>query len=166
MTDPDAPARPYRLELEAEARAWYEIGALIRGLTIDERLEPGYYRDPDWSIRDLAAHLGTWLAEADRQFQQMLAGTYEGHDVDVDGLNAALLEAMHDQPWDVVWSQANAARTMMLEAWTLLPGETAEAGWWIEKSGPAHHAEHLPRLRDWVAELSARRAAGAGMEDA
>jgi hypothetical protein len=142
-----ATGAPYRLELAAEVRAWHEIGGLVRRLTTDERLEPGYYRDPDWAVRDVAAHLGTWLAEADRQFHQMAAGTYVGHDVDVDGLNAALLQAMRDQPWDVVWSQANAARTMLLEAWMSLTVETAEAGWWIEKSGPVHYAEHLPRLR-------------------
>ena len=28
-----------------------------------------------------------------------------------------------------------------------------EAVRWIDKSGPTHYAEHLPRLRDWVAEL-------------
>jgi hypothetical protein len=28
-----------------------------------------------------------------------------------------------------------------------------EATWWIAKAGPEHYAEHLPRLREWVAEL-------------
>ena len=27
-------------------------------------MAPGYYHDPDWSVRDLVGHLGTWLAEA------------------------------------------------------------------------------------------------------
>lgn len=149
---------PYLAEIEAERVGWYEVAALIRRLTPDECLEPGYFRDPDWAIRDLAAHLGTWLAEADRQFQQMLAGTYAGHeDVHVDGLNAWLLDAMRDQPWGVVWSQANAARTTMLDNWLSLPAETDEATWWIAKSGAPHYGEHLPRLREWVEEVVRRR---------
>ncbi|HTC85902.1 MAG TPA: hypothetical protein VK656_04320 [Candidatus Acidoferrum sp.] len=154
----DAARFPYEPEIASEARDWREIADLIRGLTSEERLEPGYFTAPDWSVRDLAAHLGTWLAQADRQFQQMLAGTYRPEPVDVDGLNAALLEAMRDQPWDVAWSQANAARTMMVDAWHRLPARSADADWWIEKAGPAHYAQHLPRLRAWVAELVARRA--------
>ncbi len=157
---------PYLPDIAAEGQGWYEITHLIRRLTPGDCLEPGYYRDPDWAIRDLAAHLGTWLAEADRQFQQMLAGTYHGHDgVDVDGLNAWLLDAMRDQPWDVVWLQANAARTLMRENWLLLPEETREAEWWVQKSGSPHYAEHVPRLREWVDELLGRRS-GRGPEGA
>ena len=110
-------------------------------------------------MRDLAAHLGTWLAEADRQFVQMLAGSYTGHDdVDVDGLNAWLLDAMRDQPWDVVWVQANAARSTMRDNWLSLPAETDETTWWVAKSCAPHYAEHLPRLREWVEELLGGRA--------
>ena len=54
-------------------------------LTPEECLEPGYYRDPDWTVRDVVAHVGTWLAEAEVQLEQIRAGTYEGHDVDIDG---------------------------------------------------------------------------------
>ncbi len=150
---------PYADALDAERLGWYEFTDLVRALTPDERLAPGYYREPDWSVRDVTAHLGTWLAEAEIQFQRMTAGTYEVHDVDVDGLNAALLEAMRDQPWDVVWVQANSARTQMLAAWLALTDETPQADWWISKGGPPHYAEHLPRLRDWVDELRAAREA-------
>jgi hypothetical protein len=150
----------YLAEIEAERAGWYQIAGLIRQLTPDECLEPGFYRDPDWTVRDLAAHLGTWLAEADRQFVQMLAGTYQGHDdVDVDGLNAWLLDAMRDQPWDVVWTQANAARTKMLDNWLDLPAETDEVTWWVAKAGAPHYAEHVPRLGEWAGKLLGRRTA-------
>ena len=81
--------------------------------TLEQRLAPGYYVDPVWSVRDVVGHIGTWLAEAGVQFERLQAGTYEGHDVDIDGLNAMFLEAMRDQPWDVTWTQANAGRTRM-----------------------------------------------------
>jgi hypothetical protein len=147
----------YVAEMAAESTGWHEMSRLVRQLGSTERFLAGYYHDPDWSVRDVVAHLGTWLAEADLQFQRIQAGTYEPHPVDVDGLNAALLRAMHDQPWDVVWTQANSARTMMLTNWTRLTSETPEAGWWIEKSGANHYGQHLPRLREWVADLAGRR---------
>lgn len=152
-----SPDHPYAVELETEGRGWRELLDLVHLLTPEECTEPGYYREPDWTVRDVVAHLGTWLAEAEIQFERMSAGTYEGHDVDVDGLNAAFLAAMADQPWDVAWVQANAGRTRMLQEWYLLGQPTDEAAWWIRKSGCDHYAEHLGRLREWVAELTARR---------
>ena len=129
---PDAdgppPGHPYAAEIEAERRGWYVVADLVRRLTPDECVEPGYYADPVWTVRDVVAHLGTWLAEAQVQLVKMAAGTYEGHDVDIDALNAALLEAMDGQPWEVAWVQANAARTRMLAEWYgLVPSNADEA---------------------------------------
>jgi hypothetical protein len=151
-------AHPYLPEIESERAGWYEIAEVVRSLTNDERLEPGYYRDPDWSVRDVVGHLGTWLAEAQQQFERITAGSYEGHDVDIDGLNATFLAAMQDQPWDVAWVQATAGRTRMLDEWYRLREPSDEAAWWIHKAGAEHYAEHLDRLRAWAAELIARRA--------
>ncbi len=149
---------PYAADIEAERRGWYEIIDLVRTLTPDECLEPGYQRDPDWTVRDVVAHVGTWLAEAQTQFERMNGGTYEGHDIDIDALNAALLEAMGGQPWIVAWVQANAGRTRMIETWWQLRDTSDEAAWWIRKSGSEHYAEHLDRLREWRDELIERRA--------
>jgi hypothetical protein len=151
------PVEPDAVAVEAERSGWYEIAGLVRSLRPDECLAPGYYREPDWTVRDLVAHLGTWLAEAEVQLERMSAGTYEGHDIDVDALNAVFLAAMADQPWEVAWVQANAGRTRMLEEWSDLGQATEEAAWWIRKSGGDHYADHLARLREWVAELVERR---------
>jgi hypothetical protein len=153
---------PYALEIDAERAGWYELVELVRRLTLDECLVPGYYRDPDWTVRDLVAHVGTWLAEAEVQLQQIRVGTYEGHEVDIDGLNAAMLEAMRDQPWSIVWVQANAARTRMLQEWNGLEARSDEAAWWIRKAGSEHYGDHLGRLREWVDELVSRRTAARG----
>lgn len=156
---PEPPSgHPYRADIEAERLGWYELVVLVRSLTADECLEPGYYSDPAWSVRDLVAHLGTWLAQAETQLERIRAGTYAGHDVDIDALNATMLEAMHDQPWEVAWVLANAGRTLMLQDWYALEERDDEAAWWVRKSGGAHYAEHVGRLREWVAELSERRA--------
>jgi Mycothiol maleylpyruvate isomerase N-terminal domain len=151
--------RPFAAEMEAERSGWRELVELVRSLTPDECLVPGYYRDPDWTVRDVVAHLGTWLAEAAMQSERMIAGTYEGHDVDIDGLNAMFIAAMRDQPWEVAWVQANAGRTRMIQAWFELREPTDEAAWWVRKSGVEHYAEHLPRLHVWAAELVAARVA-------
>jgi len=151
------PDHPYRAEIEAEREGWYELASLVRSLTPEEWLAPGYYRDPDWTVRDVVAHLGTWLAETQAQFERISAGTYEGHDVDIDGLNKVLLEAMAGHSWDVAWLQANAGRTRMLEEWYRLRSPSEEAAWWIRKGAADHFAEHLDRLREWASELIARR---------
>jgi hypothetical protein len=148
---------PYAADIEAERRGWYELADLVRRLTPAECLIPGYYEDPDWTVRDLVAHLGTWMAQGAVQFERLHAGTYEGHDVDIDALNAALLAGMVGQPWDVAWVQANAGRTVMLQTWFELHEPTDEAAWWIRKVAAEHVAEHLPRLRAWSTELLGRR---------
>ena len=155
---PGAGDHPYGAEIEAERQGWYEIVDLVRSLTPEECAEPGYQSDPDWTVRDVVAHVGTWLAEAQVQFERIGAGTYDGHDVDVDALNAAFLAGMQGQPWEVAWVQANAARTRLLDEWYHLREPTDEAGWWVRKSASEHYAEHLGRLREWVAELTERRA--------
>ena len=150
----DVPAtHPYLADLDAEAQGWRHLVEIVRSLTLEQRLAPGYYVDPVWSVRDVVGHIGTWLAEAGAQFERLRAGTYEGHDVDIDGLNATFLEAMRDQPWDVTWTQANAGRTRMRQAWTELLEPSEEAAWWIRKSGVDHYGEHLDRLEVWVGEL-------------
>jgi hypothetical protein len=155
------PGHPYAAEIAAERAGWYELVELVRTLTPEECLVPGYYEDPAWTVRDVVAHLGTWLAEANTQFERMIGGTYEGHDVDVDALNAAFLAAMDGRPWSDAWLQANAGRVLMVQDWYVMePSE--EAAWWIRKSGCDHYTEHLGRLREWVAELTARRPAEPG----
>jgi hypothetical protein len=148
---------PYAAEVDAEREGWYAFAELVRRLTPAECLVPGYYRDPDWTVRDVVAHVGTWLAQAASEFERISAGTYEGHEVDIDGLNARFLAAMQGQPWSVAWVQANAGRTRMLEEWYRLREPSDEAAWWIRKAASDHYAEHKDRLREWVEELVARR---------
>ena len=148
---------PYLADLDAEARGWRSLVDLVRSLTPEECVVPGYYVDPAWSVRDVMGHVGTWLAEAGVQFERIAAGTYEGHDIDIDALNASFLEAMRGQPWEVAWTQANAGRTRMRQAWTELREPSEEAAWWIRKSAVGHYDEHLGRLKEWVEELTSLR---------
>jgi hypothetical protein len=157
VTDLDPTPRSDLAAIDAERSRWYELDGLVRQLSEGECLEPGYYRDPDWSVRDLMAHVGTWLAEAEVQLQRIGAATYEGHDIDVDALNAVFLEAMRGQSWTVTWLQTQAGRTRMLQEWRAVVAPDDETTWWIRKSGAEHYDEHLGRLREWVDELIGRR---------
>ena len=99
------------------------------------------------------AHIGSWLAEGCVCLEQIRAGTYRDDEIDIDAMNARFYEAMRDVPLGTVKSQGAAARTRMLHAWGELDETPPEAVRWIDKAGPAHYAEHLPRLHEWVAQL-------------
>ena len=144
---------PYRAEVDLEHERWREIAVLCRSLGTDERVRPGYFRDTDWSVKDLVAHLGAWMAEAEIQLLRIEAGTYLDEPLDIDALNAQFLAALGDQDWATVWGQAISARVQMLTVWGRLAERTEAADRWVRKSGAEHHGEHLPRLREWVAEL-------------
>ena len=138
--------------LAAEDAGWDELHSLIDSLSPEQAEQPGYYPE-GWSAKDLLAHIGAWLAEAGVVLERILVGTYRPEEIDVDAMNGQFLEAMRDLPLRTVLAQAWAARTRMLQAWRALPTLTRDAGFWISKSGAEHYAEHLPRLREWVAEL-------------
>ncbi len=146
---------PYRAEIDLERERWIEITGLSQSLGLAERLRPGYFREPDWTVKDLVAHLGTWMAEAQVQLLRIEVGTYVEEPLDIDGLNAQFLEALRDQDWSTVWVQAVSARAQMLTVWGRLKERTDAADRWVRKSGAEHHGQHLPRLREWTTELRA-----------
>jgi hypothetical protein len=136
-----------------EGRLWAEVLELVGSLPGDRVAEPGYFVE-GWSAKDLIAHIGSWLAEAGAVLERMRFGTYQPEEFHVDEMNAQFYAALHDVAFPDVRAQAQAARNQMLLAWRSLPEITPEAERWIRKSGPEHYAEHLPRLREWVKQLS------------
>ena len=143
----------YLSEIDLEHARWSEIGALVRLLSSEERIVPGYFHDPDWTMKDLAAHLGVWLAQAATELTNVAANAYQPRDLDIDMRNAETLAAWRDEPWDVVWGHAVSARANMLQRWFALRSSSGPADLWVRKAGAEHYGEHLPRLRAWVAEL-------------
>jgi hypothetical protein len=154
-TDHVRPSVPqdYLAEVDLEYARWSEIIGHIHMLSADERLAPGYFRDPDWSVKDLVAHLGAWLEEAATQLTNMAARSYEPHDVAIDARNADVLAATRDESWETLWSHATEARANMLQHWFAQRVPTEAANWWVRKAGAEHYGEHLPRLRAWIGEL-------------
>jgi hypothetical protein len=143
----------YYAEVELERARWKAITALVELLTEEERGAPGYFRDAGWSVKDLIAHLGAWMAEARMQLLDIAARSYVPHEAEIDARNAATLAATREEPWDRVWERTTGARAWMLEAWFGLRGPDEAANQWIRKAGAEHYGEHLSRLRDWVTEL-------------
>jgi mycothiol maleylpyruvate isomerase-like protein len=142
--------------MKAEDEGWNELHALVGSLTPEEAELPGYYVE-GWSAGDMLAHIGSWLAAAGAFLERIRGGTYRREEIDVDEWNEEFLRAMKGVPLRDVQAQASAARTRMLEAWEELDGLTPDAEFWVAKAGADHYAEHLPRLREWVAELQAGR---------
>jgi hypothetical protein len=138
--------------LEEEDRLWTELRSLIEGLPADQVEQVGYF-DEGWSAKDLIGHIGSWLAEAGVVLERIRFGTYRAEEIQIDAMNAEFFDLMHDVAFRDVQAQAVAARTRMVNAWRSLPEPSAEADRWISKAGPAHYAEHLPRLKEWVGEL-------------
>src|SRR5262245_64130214 len=116
VEEPKAPTLPWRVaeayaaEVELEQSRWKAITAFVELLTETERLAPGYYRDPDWSVKDLIAHLGRWMIEAREQLLNIAARSYLPHEVDVEALNAQMLAEYRAQQWDTTWARTNDAR--------------------------------------------------------
>jgi hypothetical protein len=136
----------------AEDARWKEFDELLESLTPEQLEEPGYFRE-GWSAKDLMAHMGSWQAETGLILQQIRNGTYRDSDVDVDAYNQQFYEANRDLPLSVVRAELHSARTRMLTEWNALPEITRAAESWFRESGEIHYEEHLPRLREWIAEL-------------
>ena len=145
-------ANPDGKLLAEEGRLWSELYGLIDGLPSDQVEQVGYFAE-GWSAKDLIGHIGSWLAEAGVVLERIRFGTYRPEEIDIDAMNKAFFDLMHDVDFRDVRSQTVAARSRMLSAWRSLPEHSPEADRWINKSGPDHYAEHLPRLKEWVGEL-------------
>jgi Mycothiol maleylpyruvate isomerase N-terminal domain len=140
--------------LAEEDRLWSELHGLVATLPVDKVEEPGYFVE-GWSVKDLVAHVGSWLAEAGAVLERIRFGTYRPEELDIDAMNKTFYDDMHDVAFADVRAQGIAARNQMLRAWRSLSEDSPEADGWISKAGPEHYAEHLPRLREWVRELGA-----------
>ncbi len=152
---------PTKRELvEADDRAWDEFLRAIEPLAPARLEEPGYHPATDgddaWSVKDLVAHIGNWMAYAGHVFERIRMGTYTDERLDVDAMNREFYETNRDLPLSTVRAECWAARTRMLQAFDPLAEVTPEAEEWFVEDGPNHIAEHLPRLVEWSEELRAR----------
>jgi hypothetical protein len=147
---------PDRELLAEEDRLWSDLHDLVDSMPEDDVAKPGYFAE-GWSAKDLIAHIGNWLAEAGVVLERIRFNTYRPEEMDIDSMNDTFYDSMHDVSFADVRAQAITARNRMLRAWRSLPEGSTEADRWISKAGPEHYSEHLPRLREWVAEVGGAR---------
>jgi hypothetical protein len=131
-----------------EDRGYDALCALLDGLSARDLVEPGL--TPDWTVKDLLAHLGCWMAEAGHVLERISLGTWERDRIDVDARNREFFEACCDLDVPAVKCELWSARAMMLHAWGSLPVITPPAEEWFVESGAAHYREHLPDLERFV----------------
>ena len=141
--------------IREEDRAWSEFWGAASALSREEMLEDGYYED--WSVKDLLAHVGSWLAEGAIMLERIRMGTYEPWEEDTDSLNRQWWEIWRDVELDAVLAHLHSSRARLLEEWSWLPQDRLdrEAVEWFEESAP-HYRDHLGRLREWTGELRER----------
>ena len=131
-----------------EDEAWAAFREVLDRLTPGQMLEPGL--TPDWTVKDLLAHLGSWMAEAVVVLEQIGAGTWTGLARSVDEMNASFYEAWRDADLGMVRAELASSRNRMLQEWFSAEEIGPEAEEWFRESGPVHYAEHLPDLAAFV----------------
>ncbi len=130
-----------------------EFHRLLHQLDREQLERVGY--NERWSVKDALAHLGCWFAEATVALEQIRMGTHERTKVDVEANNERYYETWKDVDVDAVRAEFFSAHTRMLEEWWRLEEPNRLAQEWFKESGPHHFDEHLPRMREWVQEVSA-----------
>jgi hypothetical protein len=146
-----------RSELVREEDLGYDaLRSLLNALSPQDLVEPGL--TPEWTVKDLLAHLGCWMAEASHALERIRLGTWERHRVDVDAKNREFFEACKDLDVPAVKCELWSGRAMMLHEWGALREPTPLAEEWFRESGSAHYREHLPDLERFVRARSPRGA--------
>lgn len=141
---------------QADDRGWATYIRTIESLNDQQLVEPGYYPEEGWSVKDLIGHIGFWMTMAADQLERMRLGTYVPTTGDADVLNRQCFEANRDVPLPIVRAECFAAHTRILQELDALPELDFEAEEWFVESADRHYAEHQPRLDEWAIELRAR----------
>src|SRR5437588_6376493 len=137
--------------MREEDAGWAEVRALVDPLTPEQRTRPGV--TPEWSVKDVLAHLASWWAEANAELERMRFGTFRLERLDIDEINRRFSEANRDLDLETVNAELHAARNKALEALWHLDELTPRAEEWFSESGPLHYREHLPDLERFVKEI-------------
>jgi Mycothiol maleylpyruvate isomerase N-terminal domain len=134
--------------LRDDDRAWMELHDVLERLSAEDMTEPGLTEE--WTVKDLLAHLGCWMAQAAHVLERIRLGTYERTEIDVDAMNRWFYEACRDLDLLAVKSGFQSSRVRMLQEWYQLPEVTPLADEWFRESGPEHIDEHMPDLERFV----------------
>jgi hypothetical protein len=138
--------------LREEDARYHELESLLQALARERKERAGYTER--WSVKDLIAHLGSWCAECCVALEQIRMGTHVRRKLDIEAKNEEFTGVWKDVDLHAVQAEFWSARNRMLEEWGRLEEPNRLAQEWFRESGPNHYEEHLPRLREWVEELT------------
>jgi hypothetical protein len=150
-------SRLYPLLRQEDQRA-EELWWLVDALSPEQVEARGY--QAEWSAKDLVAHLGCWYARAVVDLEQMRENTYRGRRREtpeerlarLERENRRYFETWAGERWDDVRVEWWSSRSRLLEELGLAEGDP-RAEKRFERAAIRHYEDHLPRLREWVAEL-------------
>jgi hypothetical protein len=161
--------------IEAEHTAWL---ALLDTIGADRMLLPGA-AGPDWTFKDVVAHLTAWRRRTIDRLQAGLRHTDpapppwpaefdEEDDAGLEQINAWFYNADRDRPLAAVLRESEAAWQQMADLVRAMPEEDLldpQRFAWTDgvPLGPTvlngsfeHlHEEHMPAIQDWLEKLNA-----------
>ena len=138
--------------MRAEDERWADFREVLSRIPEAGMQAPGLTQE--WSVKDLLAHLGCWMAEAARILERIRLGTYEREKLDIESRNTEFYEAWKDADLQSVKAECESARTRMLQEWGALAEVTPAAEEWFRDSGPGHIDEHFEDLRRFADEVA------------
>lgn len=154
--------------LQEEFKRWEE---LLNGLS--EEQITNQQIAPNWTIKDVIAHLMTWqqrsitrveaaLLNVEPDYSGWPAGLDPESEEDLDQINAWIYQTHKDQPWSRVHRDWRAGYLRFIELSQAVPEEdlldTNKYPWLggyslsavLEGVYDHHHVEHLEPLQDWL----------------
>jgi hypothetical protein len=134
--------------LREDDEAWMQLHDVLERLTPEQMTEPGLTEE--WTVKDLLAHFGCWMAEAAHVLERIRLGTHERTTIDVDAMNLTFYDACRELDLFAVKCGFQSSRVRMLQEWYLLPEITPVADEWFRESGPEHIREHMGDLERFV----------------
>ena len=134
--------------LREDDEAWMQLHDVLERLTPEQMTEPGLTEE--WTVKDLLAHFGCWMAEAAHVLERIRLGTHERTTIDVDAMNLTFYDACRELDLFAVKCGFQSSRVRMLQEWYLLPEITPVADEWFRESGPEHIREHMSDLERFV----------------
>jgi hypothetical protein len=72
--------------------------------------------------------IGRWLAEAGVVLERIRFGTYQPEEIEIDAMNQAFYDAMHDVPFAVVRSQGDRISEQDAASMAIAPGGLTGGG--------------------------------------
>jgi hypothetical protein len=128
-----------------EHETWEPFAAALAEVPAHLRDRP-VLRD-GWSPTDVAWHVASWIDRQAGIFERIADGTWQPEPLDIDAMNAGLLEQSRSISWDDATSKLESARERILAAWGALPSIDDDVLQRFAGDTYEHYEEHLPDLR-------------------